>query len=125
QTRAYIGQLAAMSVGGSSALDQLRFAQPITHMGNLRALVFGLTSAWLAPSWIQALTIVLSLFVVGLLAFAEYAKVSHALLVAITAAVIVSYHCFIHDMSILVLPIAIGMSQSLTTGGLGVSDKPL
>ena len=60
EAKRYLGQLASMSIGGSSQLDTLRYAQPITHMGNLRALIFGLTSEWLSPHWGQILTISLS-----------------------------------------------------------------
>jgi hypothetical protein len=114
ETKRYLGQLASMSIGGASRLDMLRYAQPITHMGNLRALIFGLTSAWLSPHWVQILTISLSVVVMlSLTPFARKLSGSYALLVAITASVIVSYHCFIHDMSILVLPVAIALSRAL------------
>lgn len=124
QTRTYLGQLATMSVGGNSQLDKLRYAQPITHMGNLRAFVFGITSTWLSPVSVQGLTIVLSIGVMlWLLVLPRRAKASHRLLVAITASVIVSYHCFIHDMSILVLPVAICLREVLASWESGSPDK--
>jgi len=55
-TKAYIGQLASMSYGGSP-LDRIRYYQPITHMGNLRAFVFGITSGGLSPMQMQIVTV--------------------------------------------------------------------
>lgn len=124
-TKAYLGQLASMSYGGSP-LDRVRYYQPITHMGNLRAFVFGVASGWLSPAWIQIVTLALSAAVMlCLLVFTRYARGSQALLVATTASIIVSYHCFIHDMSILVLPVAIGLSLALASWELPAPDKSL
>ena len=126
QTRLYLRSLASMSVGGTSPLEQLRYSQPITHMGNLRALVFGLTSGWLSPLWVQVLTVALSVIaLLSLLGFAPHATGSKALLVAITASVLVSYHLFIHDMSILVMPVAMALSQSVRSWESGVPNTSL
>src|SRR6266704_3430542 len=112
QTRLYLRSLASMSIGGTTLLDQARYAQPITHMGNLRALIVGLTSGYLSPLRVQALTILLSVFALAcLLGFAPYGRGSKALLVATTAGVLVSYHLFIHDMSILALSVAMALRQ--------------
>jgi hypothetical protein len=126
QTRLYLRSLASMSVGGTSQLEQLRYYQPITHMGNLRALVFGLTSGWLSPLGVQVLTVGLSIMaLLALLSFAPYAKGSKAMLVATTASVLVSYHLFIHDMSILVLPVAIALSQYVRRWESGSPNRSL
>lgn len=124
-TKVYLGQLASMSYGGSP-LDRIRYYQPITHMGNLRAFVFGVTNGWLSPVWIQIVTIALSAAVMfWLLMFRQHARGSQGLLVAITASIVVSYHCFIHDMSILVLPVAIGLSVALASWESATPDKAL
>jgi hypothetical protein len=124
-TKDYLGQLASMSYGGSP-LDRVRYYQPITHMGNLRAFVFGITSGSLSPAPMQIVTIFLSAAVMlWLLVFTRHARGSRALLVAITASIIVSYHCFIHDMSILVLPVAIGLSEALASLGSENPDEAL
>jgi glycosyl transferase family 87 len=124
-TKAYLGQLASMSYGGTP-LERIRYYQPITHMGNLRAFVFGVTRGWLSSVWVQVVTIVLSAAVMlWLLVFTRYAKGSQALLVAITASIIVSYHCFIHDMSILVLPVALALSVAFRSWAHNTPDKLL
>ena len=126
QTRLYLRSLASMSVGGTSQIEQVRYYQPITHMGNLRALVFGLTSGWLSPLQVQLVTIALSvLALLSLVGYARCARGSRALLVAITAAVLVSYHLFIHDMSVLVLPVAMALSQSMLEWESGPPDPTL
>lgn len=124
-SKTYLGQLASMSYGGSP-LDRVRYYQPITHMGNLRSFVFGVTSGWLSPEWIQIVTIVLSAAIMlWLLAYTPQARGSQALLVAITASIVVSYHCFIHDMSIMVLPVAIGLSVALASWECPSPDRAL
>jgi hypothetical protein len=126
QTRLYLRSLASMSVGGTSQLEEIRYYQPITHMGNLRALVFGLTGGWLSSLWVQVLTVALTVVaLLALLGFAPYARGSKALMVAISASVLVSYHLFIHDMSILVLPVAMALSQSVRSWGSGLQGTSL
>jgi len=124
-TKTYLAELASMSYGGS-AVERMRYYQPITHMGNLRAFTFGVTSSWLSTTWVQVLTVGLSaLVMLWLLVFNRRTRGSEALLVAITASIIVSYHCFIHDMSILVLPVAIALSAALSSWESGNPDKLL
>jgi hypothetical protein len=95
-------------------------------MGNLRALIFGLTSGWLSPMRVQVLTISLSVVaLLSLLGLARYANGSRGLVVAITASILVSYHLFIHDMSILVLPVAAALGQSVDRWGSGGQDSSL
>jgi len=113
--RSYMTSLASMSIGGVSQLDLVRYAQPIEAMGSLRALVSGTLSPWVSAVWVQIVILVLSLsilFWIGLTARSETHS-SDLLLLAVTASVIVGYHVFTHDLTILLLPIAVWLSCSI------------
>jgi glycosyl transferase family 87 len=118
QTKFYITSLASMSVGGGSRMDRLRYSQPVSHMGNLRALVVGILPGQLPHFLIQAAVVVLSLVFLFWVAYKCLAtrRNSDLLPLAIATAAIVSYHMFIHDMSILVIPIAVWLNRSLAIG---------
>jgi len=90
-----------------------QFPLRVSIMANLRGLIFGLLGARLPSVWIQALTIVASIFVllwVGLAAPREQ-KTPNGLVLAITTSVAVSYYLFIHDLSVLLIPIVITLDR--------------
>jgi Glycosyltransferase family 87 len=104
QTTAYARSL--FSVGTSVAAAN-QFPLRISIMANLRGLFFGLMGNRVPAFGIQFITIVISVIV--LVWVALFAPVKQrgidALVVAITASVIVSYYLFIHDLSVLLIPI--------------------
>lgn len=112
QVTAYARSLASVSVASSgealirNAIDPLR-------MANLRGLIFAVAGQRLSPTWVQAITIALSAAVVVAVAalFPRRGKGMDAFLVAITASAVVSYHFLIHDMSVLLIPIAVLLSR--------------
>jgi hypothetical protein len=114
-TKFYVRSLAAMSIGGVTEIERLRYAQPISHMASLRALVWGIASPWLTPFWLQAVTIALSILLVFWVVRSVSAsrRTSDLLPVAIVASAILSYHMLIHDMSVLLLPISVAASRAV------------
>jgi hypothetical protein len=86
-------------------------------MANLRGLIAGLLGARLPAHWIQALTIVSSIFVLLWVARAVPGKrkTAEAFVMAITASLIVSYYLFIHDLSVLLIPIVITLDRFILT----------
>jgi len=82
-------------------------------MANLRGLIFGLLGARLHSVWIQALTIAASIFVLlwAALAVPGKQRTADGLVIAITASLIVSYYLFIHDLSVLLIPIVITLDR--------------
>jgi hypothetical protein len=111
------------SVGAGLAPGANPFPLRVSIMANLRGLIVGLMGARLSAFWIQALTIVVSIIV--LLWVAVFAprrlKGTDSLVTSITASVILSYYLFIHDLSVLLIPIAIMLDRSIsleTTGGV-------
>jgi hypothetical protein len=122
QTAAYARSL--LSVGTSLASAN-QFPLRVSIMANLRGLIFGLTGARLSALWIQALTIVASILVLLWVAVMapRRPRRTDALVSAITASVIVSYYLFIHDLSVLLIPIALTLDRFIvahaeTTGGV-------
>ena len=88
-------------------------------MANLRGLFFGLLGARLPLVWIQALTIAASILVLLWVALAVPGKQkkADAFIIAITASLIVSYYLFIHDLSVLLIPIVITLDRFILAHG--------
>lgn len=113
QTRIFVNLLSA--VGATSRpSDYLGAAVNPAHMPNLRGLIFGLGDNHLPLHTLQMITAVLSLIL--LLRAATIRNVAGqpaATLIAITAAVLVSYHSNIHDLAILLVPVLCTLNQYL------------
>src|SRR5205823_14631793 len=75
--------------------------------------IFGLFGTRLPSVWIQALTIVVSIFVLlwAALAVPGKQKTPDALVLVITVSLLVSYYLFIHDLSVLLIPIVITLDR--------------
>src|SRR5713101_6281 len=98
QTAAYARSLFSV---GTSLTTAHQFPLRVSIMANLRGLIAGLIGARLPAFWIQALTIVASIFVLLWVALAVNGKQrTNELVLAITASLIVSYYLFIHDLSV-------------------------
>jgi hypothetical protein len=110
QTAAYAHSL--FSVGTNLATAQ-QFPLRVSIMANLRGLLAGLLGARLPAFWIQALTIVASILVLlwAARAVPGKQKAADAFVIAITAGLIVSYYLFIHDLSVLLIPIVITLDR--------------
>ena len=110
QTAAYARSL--LLVGTNMAAAH-QFPLRISIMANLRGLIFGLFGTRLPSVWIQALTIVVSIFVLlwAALAVPGKQKTPDALVLVITVSLLVSYYLFIHDLSVLLIPIVITLDR--------------
>jgi Glycosyltransferase family 87 len=110
QTTAYARSL--LSVGTNMAAVH-QFPLRVSIMANLRGLFFGLLGTRLPDFWIQVLTIVTSVLVLLWVALAipGTQKRVDALVIAITVSLIVSYYLFIHDLSVLLIPIVITLDR--------------
>ncbi len=113
QAKVYVQSLVSMSVGLASRLDQFRYGISPIAMPNLRGLIFGLANTRFSPLWLQAATIAASVFLFLWVAVSGPKKQRgvDALLVAITTSAVVSYHFLFHDMSILLIPVAVTLNQ--------------
>src|SRR5712691_9788812 len=90
-------------------------------MPNLRGLISGLADTHLSAFWIQAITVVLSAIVLLLVAALapRKQKGTDALLLAITTSAVVSYHLYMHDLSILLIPIAVTLNRFIVAEASG------
>ena len=82
-------------------------------MANLRGLVYGLAGSRASWLWLQAVTILLSLLVliwIWVRGRGQW-QGGAALVLAVTASVVVSYYLFIHDLSILLIPIVLTLDR--------------
>ena len=124
QIEVYIRSLMSMSVALNSAVDQFRYAIVPSSMPNLRGLIFGLGHSHISPSWLQAITIVSSAFALLLVAMLtpRTQPALDSLLVAITTSTVVSYHLLIHDLSILLLPLAVTLNRFINAKASGRRD---
>jgi hypothetical protein len=105
QTRSFLHTL--LSVGGGAG-GQFGFPLRVSIMANLRGLIAGIAPPWLSISAIRNLTILGSAALLVLTALtARKQNTQRQFLVAVTAGVFVSYYLFIHDLSVLLLPIAL------------------
>lgn len=110
-----------VSMGAGLAVDQFKFPLRVSFMANLRGLIFGLAGTRLPAFWTQALTIFVSAVLLLWVAAStsRMIRAADALVIAITASVIVSYYLFIHDLSVLLIPIVITLDRFInaeTTG---------
>jgi hypothetical protein len=98
---------------GTGLVTANQFPLRVSIMANLRGLIFGLLGARLSAFWIQALTTVASISVLLWVALVVPGKqrTADALVLAITASLIVSYYLFIHDLSVLLIPIVITLNR--------------
>jgi len=124
------GQMAAYARSlfsvGTSLVAANQFPWRVSLMANLRGLFFGLMGFRLPALWIQAVTIVISAVV--LLSFAVFTSHKHrtadALVVAITASVIVTYCVFIHDLSVLLIPIVVTLDRFIFSPPETTGNEP-
>jgi len=115
QTAAYARSLLSV---GTNMPAALQFPLRVSIMANLRGLFFGLLGDRLPAFWIQVLTIVTSVLVLLWVAFAIRGKQrgAGAFVLAITASLIVSYYLFVHDLSVLLIPIVVTLDRFILAG---------
>jgi glycosyl transferase family 87 len=102
---------ALLSVGGVAG-HQISFPLRVSIMANLRGLVFGLAHSRLSASGILILTVLASAGTLLAAAFAARRQPSeNQFILAVTASVVVSYYLFIHDLSVLLIPIILTLDR--------------
>jgi hypothetical protein len=102
----YFAQLLEMSAHLSASGNNAYMVYP-SEMANLRGLMYGLTEHSLGHSVAQLLTLAASLSL-----FWWVARQKATITLAILFAVLVSYHCLMHDLSILAIPLFLVAGRS-------------
>ena len=125
QARLYVRSL--FSIGGAIAPSSnlLRYPVPLQMMANLHGFVFGAWGGKLSLSWIQVITVLLSIAALAWTAFRGHQiySAAHQLLLAVPCGVLVSYYAFIHDLSVLFLPTIVLLNFFLRYEGTGGKEK--
>jgi len=115
QVRIYVGSLLSIGGGASGANQLLRYPLPVSMMPNIHGLVEGTVSshvqARLAIGTIAL--IALATFTWAALSVPRQSAATWAMPVAITTSVFISYYLFVYDLPVLLLPLAMGVKQSL------------
>lgn len=118
-TLAFARTLQEMSVGLVSEAQRWKFGIYPISMPNLRGFIDTVGGSHLPPAAIQAAVGICSLLVI----FAA-SRLQISLPLALLIAVLVSYHGFIHDTSLLVLPLGLVLVRAASDGNvpLGAYD---
>jgi hypothetical protein len=127
QSRNYVRSLVSMNPVGISAVNQFRFPVPLGQMANLHGLIFGLANTHLSEFWMKADTVAASGLVLLLVAARARRKQrrANALLIAITASAVVSYYLLLHDLSVLLIPVALTLNRCIEAEATGdMSGRP-
>jgi Glycosyltransferase family 87 len=121
EMQAFARSLFSVGAAMPGSAGHMNFPLRVTIMANLRGLIYGLCNGWLPGLWIQVLTIAISVLTLVWVALWTPRKQdgAHALVLAITASVVVSYYLFIHDLSVLLVPIAVTLNRFVSAGGKG------
>jgi hypothetical protein len=121
QAGVYVRSLIAMGSGSAGRADPLRYPISMNLMPNLHGLIFGLAGSRISAFWIAAVTVILSGVVGVAVAAGPPANRSgeDSLRLAISAGAVLSYYLFIHDLSILIIPIAVTLDRFIDAEATG------
>jgi Glycosyltransferase family 87 len=102
-------------------LTQYQYAAVVPAMPSLRGLLFALLHSHASPAVLFVSQLLIALPVLVLIARLNRntRRASDLFLIAITASCFVSYYLFVHDLSILVMPIVLAMDRCLAVGFSG------
>jgi glycosyl transferase family 87 len=111
QLRTYVHELASMSIRETAA-DQFKFNIVPAMMPNVRGLIAACLNSASHPGRVQLLTGIASLAVLAWTAMSGQRRSPCAQLsLSILAAVLISYHLLIHDLAILLIPLALALGN--------------
>src|SRR5438445_548004 len=120
ETVVFVHSLLSVGAGLPAVPGEINFPLRINIMANLRGLIYGLASLRVPQRWLQVTTLLLSsLVVISVRARGRQQPGGDALVLAITAGVVVSYYLFIHDLSILLIPIVLTLDRFISRNGTG------
>ena len=120
ETVVFVHSLLSVGAGLPAVPGEINFPLRINIMANLRGLIYGLASLRVPQRWLQVTTLLLSsIVVISVRPRGRQQRGGDALVLAITAGVVVSYYLFIHDLSILLIPIVLTLDRFISRNGTG------
>jgi hypothetical protein len=110
-----------ISISSTQGPLPLSYRSYAPSMANLHGLIFSLANAYIPVFWVQAMTVTLSLMVL-LWVWTEVPKETDGidlLSIATAAGVFLSYYLFMHDMSVLLVPIVLSLNHFIVAESNG------
>jgi len=89
----------------------------VQRMANLHGVIFGVVGSWLSPAVVSELSVFASIAWLAWFSLRYRFRGSNAMLLAISVAAAGSYHTFMHDMSVLLVPIVIVLDRTVFAEG--------
>jgi hypothetical protein len=117
-----LGQtLFVMSTSLSSYTERMKYGTFPDHMPNLRGLVYAIGQQFGATQGHVAAIVALgSVLVIGLAA-----KMKPSFSLAVTVAALLSYHCLMHDATLLIIPVGMVLAWSIPAGNVAATAVAL
>lgn len=109
QSKLYLKILLAIAGLCAPPSDLARYPITLEQMANLHGLVYGLSSRWMPRAWLHLFAIFLSLAVLIWTARQGFG-IKHSstlLLLGIPCSVLIGHHTYVHDLSVIFLPLVI------------------
>jgi hypothetical protein len=121
QTKLYIASLASIAGLTRPPSDLARYPITLEQMANLHGLLFGTCGGWMSRTWLHVATISLSAVLLTWTALRGFCvKPSSTLfLLAIPCSVLVGHHTYVHDLSVLLLPIIVLLNTFVPSEAVG------
>jgi hypothetical protein len=125
EARTYLSSLLGIAGLGPASSGLAQYPVRLQKMADIHGLVFELGHRCLQPSYVGAVTILASVTVFAWTAWRgrSVKNASQLLLVAIPCAVLVSHHTYIHDLSVLFLPMALLFDHFLPIEALNLRAR--
>jgi hypothetical protein len=119
QIRVYIRSLFSMGAGLAFVPKLFTYPMRLQMMANLHGLVFGISRGRVTNKWQLAAVIVLSCLFFAWTGFKGrgITAVTELMLLAISCSVLVSYYAFMHDLSVLLVPLVMTLNRFVTRVG--------
>jgi Glycosyltransferase family 87 len=119
QTKLYVSSLFAIAGLHHSISNLSRYPLTLGQMANVHGFVFGLADRVAPIPWLELLTIVFSFAVLAWTALKGRSvnPSSKQLLLAIPCSVLVSHHTYIHDLSVLLVPMIVLLGLFVSSEG--------
>jgi hypothetical protein len=115
QVRLYVDSLLSIGSRASGGNQLLRYPLPVSMMPNIHGLIEGTFGGHVRVGLAIGIIVVIALatFIWVAISLPSQSGATWAVPVAITTSVFMSYYLFVYDLPVLLLPLAIGVNQSL------------
>ena len=114
QARTYAQALMTMSLGSPDAAH-IKYNQTAAQMPNFRGFITVVAENHISIFWVHAAILLCSVTLIFWLSRQSPKNGCHAMLMAIPATAMVSYHLYIHDVSLIIIPAALVLLRSVNS----------